>query len=71
MKYTFALLAAAAVVQASPIALPQGITASLAPSGSAPPGCTPSYAGTFGIAAMNISTAAAKKRQVSTIAEYV
>ena len=43
-------------VYASPVALPQGVTAAVAPTGSAPPGCTASYPGVFGIAVMNISS---------------
>jgi hypothetical protein len=70
MRYSLALIALAAAVQASPFAFPQGITAAIPPKGSAPPGCQPSYAaGTFGIAVLNISTAAKPKRQVSTIAD--
>ncbi|KAI1619990.1 hypothetical protein EDD37DRAFT_182190 [Exophiala viscosa] len=43
-------------VNASPIAHPQAVTATIAPSGPSQPGCTHSYSGVFGIAVMNIST---------------
>lgn len=69
MRYTLALLAAAVAVQASPMPVPGGVTSAIAPTGSAPPGCKPTYAGTFGIAVMNVSTKAKAKRQVSTIAD--
>jgi hypothetical protein len=71
MRYSLAVLALVAAVQASPFAFPGGVTSAVAPKGSAPPGCLPSAAGTFGIAVLNISTAAKHKRQVSTISEYV
>lgn len=68
MRYSLALLALAAAIEASPF--PQAVTAKISPSGKAPPGCQPTYAGgTFGIAVMNISTEAKVKRQVSTISE--
>jgi hypothetical protein len=68
MRYSLVLLALAAAIEASPF--PQGVTAKISPPGKAPPGCLPTYAaGTFGIAVMNISTAAKGKRQVSTISE--
>jgi hypothetical protein len=68
MRYSLVLLALAAAIEASPF--PQGVTAKISPPGKAPPGCQPTYAaGTFGIAVMNISTAAKGKRQVSTISE--
>lgn len=63
MQYTFALLALAAAVRASP--MPQAVTAVITPSGTAPAGCMPTFAGSFGIAVHNISTAAAAKRQVT------
>ena len=67
MQFTLALVALAAAVHASPVAIPQAVTAIITPSGSAPPGCTPTYAGSFGIAVMNISTAAGvTKRQAAT-----
>jgi hypothetical protein len=60
MRYTLALLAAAVAIQASPVALPQAVTASIAPKQPPPPGCTGAYAqGIFGIAVLNISTTAA------------
>lgn len=68
MRYTLALLALAAAIEASPF--PQGVTGKISPTGKAPPGCKPTYpAGTFGIAVMNVSTVAKEKRQVSTISE--
>ena len=70
MRYSLALLAAAAVVSASPVALPQGVTTAISPIAPPPPGCTGVFVGAFGIAIMNISTAFAKsKRQVSTLSE--
>ena len=47
---------AAYYADASPIALPQAVTALISPSAPSPPGCTGSYPGFFGIAVMNIST---------------
>ena len=69
MQYTLALLALAAAVKASPV--PQAVTAIITPSGSAPPGCMPTFVGSFGIAVVNITTATAVKRAVSQIGEYV
>ena len=57
IRYASALLAAVAVVRASPV--PQGVTAAISPSASAPSGCIASYLGSFGIAVMNITTAPA------------
>ena len=70
MRYSLAVLALAVAVQASPFAFPGGVTSAIAPSAKPPPGCTPSHA-SFGIAVLNITTAAKQKRQVSTISEYV
>ena len=70
MHYSLALLAlAAAAVNASPFAFPQAVTAIITPSGSAPPGCMPTFVGSFGIAVQNISTAAMARRQVTEITE--
>jgi hypothetical protein len=71
MRYTLAILAAAAVVKASPF--PQAVTAAISPTDAAPPGCTGSRPDAFGIAVMNVTTASAApaKRQVSQISEYV
>jgi hypothetical protein len=70
MRYSLAVLTLAVAVQASPLAFPGGVTSAIAPSAKPPPGCTPSHA-SFGIAVLNISTAAKHKRQVSTISECV
>jgi len=69
MQYTLALLVLAAVVKASPV--PQAVTAIITPTGSAPPGCMPTFFGSFGIAVVNVTTATAVKRAVSQISEYV
>ena len=70
MKYSIAFLAAVAAVQASPV--PQGVTAKLAPTASAPPGCMPSYSGTFGVVVQNItaggSASVTQKADVSSTA---
>ncbi|OQV04914.1 hypothetical protein CLAIMM_09728 [Cladophialophora immunda] len=42
-------------VYASPIALPQAVTAVISPSQPPPPGCTGTFPGVFGIALMNVS----------------
>lgn len=56
MQYRVALLLAALTgVYGAPYAMPQGVTEDIAPSGSPPSGCTPSYSGSFGIAVMNIT----------------
>ena len=69
MYNQFALLAAlAAAVRASPF--PQAVTSALSPSAAPPPGCTPNYSGSFGLAVMNISGSSKPmmlKRQVSQI----
>jgi len=71
MRYTLALLAAAVAVQASPVALPQAVTASIAPKSPPPPGCLGTYAeGTFGIAVVDISTAAAANKVATTTSGY-
>lgn len=64
MKCSILLLAAVAVVQASPVPapvpVPQGVTSQIAPSMSAPPGCMPSWSGTFGIVVMNVTAGGAQ-----------
>ncbi|KAL9113090.1 MAG: hypothetical protein Q9227_002702 [Pyrenula ochraceoflavens] len=71
MKYSISLLAAAAAVNASPLLrVRQAVTSAISPSAAAPSGCSAAYSGTFGIAAMNISTPTGKaKRQASTISD--
>ena len=69
MQYSLALLALMAAVQANPVALPQAVTAAISPSAPAPPGCTSSAAGSYGIAVHNVSTAAVQKRQVTEATE--
>ena len=70
MRYSFALAVLAAVAEASPLAMPQAVTAVITPTnGAAPAGCTPAFSGSFGIAVKNISTAVAtpaRKRQAAT-----
>ena len=65
MHYTIAAFVVAAVVKASPF--PQAVTAAISPTGATPPGCTGSRPDSFGIAAMNITSASAApmKRQAS------
>lgn len=50
-------------------AVPGGVTSAIAPSQAAPAGCAPTYAGSFNIATVNVSTASSKrnveKRQAS------
>lgn len=67
MKYNYILLAAAAVVQANPVALPQGVTAKISPSASAPSACKPSYSGTFGIVVQTLGSNA--RQSVSGMAD--
>ncbi len=69
MQYALAILAAVALVKASPF--PQAVTGAISPTGSAPSGCKPTLSGSFGIAVMNVSTSAMPKRQVSQRTEYV
>ncbi|MCJ1454806.1 hypothetical protein MMC28_005159 [Mycoblastus sanguinarius] len=66
MQYSLAILALVAAVQANPVAIPQAVTASIAPSASAPAGCSTSASGSFGIAVHNVSTSAPVKRAVAT-----
>ncbi|KAF7507787.1 hypothetical protein GJ744_010088 [Endocarpon pusillum] len=61
MRYTIAILAAAVVVKASPF--PQAVTAAISPTEKTPPGCTGSTHGSFGIAAMNVTTASAPAKR--------
>lgn len=49
MQTTFALAALAAMAYA----IPQGVTGEIAPSTSAPDGCSADYSGTFQITAVN------------------
>lgn len=67
MKYNYILLAAAAAVQANPVALPQGVTAKVSPSAPAPTGCRPSYSGTFGIVVQTLGGSA--RQSVSGMAD--
>lgn len=67
MKYTIALLAAAYAVQASPF--PQAVTAVISPSAPAPSGCSMNYAGTFGVAVMNLTASAGGQAPVSSIGD--
>jgi hypothetical protein len=68
MHRPIALLALAAAVKASPVAMPQGVTAIITPPGRAmPPRCTGSINGVFGVNAVAISGRG--KRQVQQIAE--
>lgn len=70
MLSSVAILALANAVYANPVALPQGVTADVSPSAPAPPGCTPSASGSFGIAVQNVSTSApVAKRQVTQLNE--
>lgn len=71
MKYTISLILTAAAVQASPLLnIRQGVTDRLTPTAAAPSGYTADYSGTFGIAAENVtSSAAAQKRQVTTLSD--
>lgn len=57
MKTFLSILAAVAAVRASPV--PQGITAAIAPAGTAPAGCMDSYSSSFGIAVMQVSASGA------------
>ncbi|MCJ1434892.1 hypothetical protein MMC27_004262 [Xylographa pallens] len=54
MKYTLALAALAATVLANPV--PQAITQDITPTAAAPPGCTPTFPGTFVITITNVTT---------------
>ncbi|MCJ1293494.1 Mucin-12 [Xylographa carneopallida] len=59
MKYTFALAALAATVLANPV--PQAITADITPTAAAPPGCSPTFPGTFVITITNVTTTSGKR----------
>ncbi|KAI9728020.1 MAG: hypothetical protein M1834_007834 [Cirrosporium novae-zelandiae] len=70
MQYALAVFAAvAATVQAIPAPIPQGVTSDIAPTASAPSGCSASYSGTFGIAVQAIATSAAAKRQARDLSD--
>ncbi|KAI4113843.1 MAG: hypothetical protein LQ345_005266 [Seirophora villosa] len=66
MLSSIAILALAIAAYANPVALPQGVTAVISPSAPAPPGCTPSASGSFGIAVQNVSTSAPVARRQAT-----
>ncbi|KAL8946900.1 MAG: hypothetical protein Q9222_006762 [Ikaeria aurantiellina] len=68
MLLSLPLLALVALAQAKPAAMPQAVTAVITPSAPAPPGCTPSASGSFGIAVQNVSTSGTMvKRQVTQL----
>ncbi|KAL8706003.1 MAG: hypothetical protein Q9201_000887 [Fulgogasparrea decipioides] len=69
MLYPLSLLGLLAAANANPFALPQAVTADVSPSSPPPPGCTPSAAGTYGIAVQHVSTSAAMKRQVDQLSD--
>ena len=68
MRYSLAILAWAAIATANPVAMPQAVTQKIAPSEPAPPGCSPGFVGSFGIAVAPLATAAPspKKRAVAS-----
>ncbi|MCJ1286529.1 hypothetical protein MMC26_005875 [Xylographa opegraphella] len=59
MKYALALAALAATVLANPV--PQAITADITPTAAAPPGCMPTFPGTFVITITNVTTTSGKR----------
>lgn len=64
MQYTVAaIFALAAAVKASPF--PQGVTMAIAPSASAPAGCSPNFSGSFGIAVMTGGSGSASATQAA------
>lgn len=58
MRYSLELLALAAIATANPVAMPQAVTQKIAPSEPAPPGCSSTFVGSFGIAVAPLATAA-------------
>jgi len=64
MHSSFAIAALAAVAYAAP--RPQGVNEDIAPSASAPAGCSKSYNGKFQIAAVNTTMSASMKRDLET-----
>lgn len=54
-KVALTLAAAVGVAQA------QAVTSAIAPSQAAPAGCAPTYAGTFNIATVNVSSSSSKR----------
>ena len=63
-----ALLALAAVVNANPVARPQGVTVDISPAAPAPPGCSSSASGSYSIHIYNVSsTTVVGKRGVPTM----
>ena len=68
--FSYAILAFAATAQANPFLFArQAVTAGVAPSAPAPPGCTGSVNYSFGIVANNVSTSAVAKRQATQIGD--
>ncbi|OCL03386.1 hypothetical protein AOQ84DRAFT_227453 [Glonium stellatum] len=68
MKSTFILLAIAMAALAKP--MPQGVTSAIAPSASAPSGCSSNYPGSFEITIVNVTSSKkrdAEKRQAAGI----
>ena len=62
MRYSIAPLALAALAAAKP--MPQGVTSAIAPSASAPAGCSPDYSGSFQIQVVNVTSSASSKAKV-------
>ena len=66
MQYALACFTFGAFTLANPVALPQAVTAAISPSEPPPPGCTPSFSGSFGIAVKNVTTSSLAKRAEPT-----
>ena len=67
MLFSAAAIALVAIsAHAAPAPAPQGVTAVITPTKSAPSGCLPTYSGTFGIAVMNITATSSSSGSVAT-----
>ena len=66
MQYALASFAFGAFALANPVALPQAVTAAISPSEAPPPGCTPTFSGSFSILVKNLTTSGPAKRAEPT-----
>ncbi|KAL9615032.1 MAG: hypothetical protein Q9167_000564 [Letrouitia subvulpina] len=69
MKVHLALIFLAAAVYAKPV--PQGVTEAVSPTQSAPPGCSPSASGSYGVMVQNVTTATAPMRKREEVSQTV
>ncbi|KAI4209791.1 MAG: hypothetical protein LQ351_007321 [Letrouitia transgressa] len=69
MQARLTLLFLATAVYAKPV--PQGVTEAVSPEQSAPPGCSPSAPGSYGVMVQNVTTATAPVRKREEVSQTV